>query len=171
MMKRRKRPRSAFESTPSFSSAVAKRAFEPFGRKLGWVALAKRWLAFVLVAAAVMAAIQHYANYDLAEADKLTSDTGVGCDTLAMLTALLMPPVEELLFRIGPHRLWGRRAAFVGSVAWAMLHLAGRNFAVAGFQLVMSMFYFKLVAGGRYKESIVFHEAFNLVPLLTCFLF
>jgi len=146
-------------------------AFAPFSRKLGWRGLFKRWLGFVLVASAVMAAIQYHANYDLSEADKLTSETGVGCDALAMLALLVMPPVEELLFRIGPHRLWGSRAAFVGSVAWAMLHLAGRNFAVAGFQLVMSMFYFKLVAGGLYEESIAFHEAFNLVPLLTCFLF
>jgi hypothetical protein len=171
MRKRKKRPYSAFEDATDSFARVAERVLSPFGKKTGWPNLVKNWLAFLVVAVAVLAAVQSYANYNMAEADQLTSVTGVGCDMFAMLAVLAMPPVEELLFRIGPRRLFGNRAAFVGSMVWAMLHLAGRNFAVAGFQLVMSMFYFKLVAGGRYKECIIFHEAFNLLPLLTCFLF
>jgi hypothetical protein len=97
-----------------------------------------------------------------------------------MLLLVALPPVEEIIFRIAPHRCIGRiiagnnagrNAAFVGSIIWAGLHLFGRNLAVVGFQAVMAVFYFKLVAGGMYKESILFHEAFNFLPLLTCFLF
>jgi hypothetical protein len=81
-----------------------------------------------------------------------------------MLLLVALPPVEEIIFRIAPHRCIGRiiagnnagrNAAFVGSIIWAGLHLFGRN----------------LAAGGMYKESILFHEAFNFLPLLTCFLF
>jgi hypothetical protein len=171
MPKRRKRPRTALEGAVGSLSELAGRVLSPLGKDAGWAAIVKNWIAFVVAAAAVMAAIQSYAGYDMAAADTLVSDTGAGCDSIAMFLVLVLPPVEELLFRIGPRRLWGNRAAFVGSIVWAMLHLMGRNFAVAGFQLVMSMFYYKLVAGGRYKEAIVFHEAFNLVPLLTCFLY
>ena len=171
MPRRAKRPAKAFGGAVRLFGRTVEKILSPFDRKAGLGKLAKNWLMFAVSAVAVMTVVQMRANYDMAAADTLVSDTGVGCDRLAMALVLLLPPIEELVFRIGPHKLFGKRAAFVGSIVWAMLHLMGRNFAIAGFQLVMSMFYYKLVAGGRYKESIVFHEAFNLVPLLTCFLY
>jgi len=143
---------------------------EPFEKKIGWKGLLKRWFLFFIVGLVVMGVIQAFAKYDLSEADALVSETGKGCDTLAMLLLLLLPPVEEVIFRILPHRFMGRNGAFVGSIIWAVLHLFGRNLAIVGFQLVMGIFYFKLVTSKRYKECIIFHEGFNMIPLLTCFL-
>jgi len=171
MPRRAKRPSKAFEAAVRVFGSTVEKILSPFERKAGPGKIIKNWIVFVVVAIAVMTVVQMRANYDMAAADTLVSETGVGCDRLAMALVLVLPPIEELVFRIGPRKLFGNRAAFVGSIVWAMLHLIGRNFAIAGFQLVMSMFYFKLVAGGRYKESIIFHEAFNLVPLLTCFLY
>ena len=157
---------------------------KPFKKRMKLKSLVGRWLLFLSAGLVVMGAIQFFAKYDFSEADTLTSETGVGCDKIAMLVLIVLPPVEELVFRIAPYHYLGkigtggnrknntgRNAAFVGSIIWAGLHLFGRNFAVVGFQMVMGVFYFKLVAGGMYKESILFHEAFNFVPLLTCFLF
>lgn len=143
----------------------------PFEKKIRWKGLVKNWLLFFFAGIAVMGVIQSFAKYDFSEADTLTSETGVGCDKVAMLILVLLPPIEELLFRIIPYHYMGRNAALVGSVVWAGLHLFGRNFAIVGFQMVMGVFYFKLVTSKKYKESILFHEAFNLLPLLTCFLF
>jgi len=170
MTRRAKRPAEALEGAVQGFGRTVEKILSPLDRKAGPGRILKNWVVFVVAAIAVMTAVQMRANYDMAAADTLVSDTGVGCGRLAMMLVLVLPPIEELVFRIGPHKLFGNRAAFVGSIVWAMLHLMGRNFAIAGFQLVMSMFYYKLVAGGRYKESIIFHEAFNLVPLLTCFL-
>jgi len=145
--------------------------FKPFKKNIKWKGLVKSWFLFLLSGLVVMGAIQSFARYDFSEADILTSETGVGCDKLAMLLLVMLPPVEELLFRIGPYHYFGRNAAFVGTMGWAGLHLVGRNWAIVGFQVIMGIFYFKLVISKRYKETIIFHEAFNLVPLLTCFLF
>lgn len=171
MPKRRRRLGSSLENAVYSVARAMECLLLPFDKKTGWPGLVKNWFLFLVAAIAVMAAVQSYANYSMSEADQLTALGGVGCDTVAMVLLVVMPPIEELVFRIGPHKFFGNRAAFFGSVVWAMLHLVGRNFAVAGFQLVMSMFYFKLVTSGRYKETIIFHEAFNLVPLLTCFMF
>ena len=144
---------------------------EPLKKNIKWKGLVKRWFLFMIAGIIVMWIIQSFARYDFSEADTLTSETGVGCDKIAMMLLLLLPPIEELLFRIMPYHYMGKRAAFIGSIVWALLHLFGRNFAVVGFQIVMGVFYFKLVTSGRYKESILFHEAFNFIPLLTCLLF
>lgn len=144
---------------------------KPFKKKVGWKGLLKRWFLFALAGLVVMGVIQAFAGYDLSKADILVSESGKGCDQLAMWILLLLPPIEELFFRILPYHFMGRNAAFTGSMVWAGLHLFGRNLAIVGFQLVMGIFYFKLVSSKRYKESIIFHESFNIVPLLTCFLF
>ena len=150
---------------------AVKWVLKPFKKNVRLKGLIKNWFIFLLSGIVVMGAIQSFAGYDFSEADTLTSETGVGCDKLAMLFLVLLPPVEELLFRIGPFHFMGKNAAFAGSIGWALLHLIGRNWAIVGFQLVMGIFYFKLVISKRYKETIIFHEAFNIVPLLTCFLF
>jgi len=143
---------------------------KPFDKNIRLGGLIKRWFLFLLAGFVVMGAIQFFARYDFSEADTLTSETGVGCDMLAMSLLLILPPIEETLFRILPYRYSGRKAAFVGSLVWAGLHLFGRNLAIVGFQAVMSIFYFKLVTAGRYRDAIISHEAFNILPLLTCFL-
>jgi hypothetical protein len=130
----------------------------------------KNWLLFFVLGLVVMAGIQSFKQYDFSEADTLTSETGAGCDMMAMMLLLILPPLEEGLFRIAPFHFFGKKGAFVGSVLWAILHVLGRNWAIVGFQLVMSMFYFKLVTSGRFTESVLFHEAFNMLPLMTCFL-
>lgn len=144
---------------------------EPFKKKMRWKGILKNWLLFLFAGFVVMGFIQYFGRYDFAEADMLTSETGVGCDRIAMLVLVVLPPIEELLFRIVPYHYMGRNAAFCGTVLWASLHLFGRNFAIVGFQMVMGIFYFKLVTSRRYKESIILHEIFNFVPLLTCFFF
>ena len=144
--------------------------FKPFEKKIGWKGLLKKWFFFFVTGLFVMGVIQAFARYDLSEADILVSETGTGCDPIVMWILLLLPPVEELVFRIGPHHFMGKNAAFAGSMIWAGLHLFGRNLAIVGFQLVMGIFYYKLVSSKRYKESIIFHEGFNVIPLLTCFL-
>jgi len=143
---------------------------KPFEKRIGWKGLLKRWFFFLLAGLAIMGVIQAFARYDLSEADTLVSESGEGCDQLAMWLLLLLPPIEELVFRIGPHHFMGKKAAFAGSIIWAVLHLFGRNLAIVGFQLIMGIFYYKLVSSKRYKESIIFHECFNIIPLLTCFL-
>jgi hypothetical protein len=143
---------------------------KPFKKRIGWKGLLKRWFFFLLAGLVVMGGIQAFARYDLGEADTLVSESGEGCDALAMWLLLLLPPIEEGLFRILPYHFMGRNAAFAGSMIWGGLHLFGRNLAIVGFQLVMAIFYFKLVSSKRYKESIIFHECFNIIPLLTCFL-
>jgi hypothetical protein len=145
--------------------------FEPFGKKSGIGSILKNWVVFFLIGIAAMAAIQSFKQYDFSEADTLTSETGTGCDYSAMMFLLILPPLEEGLFRIGPYKLFGKKGAFLGSILWAILHVLGRNWAIVGFQLVMSMFYYKLVSSGRFTESVLFHEAFNMLPLLTCFVF
>lgn len=152
-------------------SEAIKWILKPFKKNIKLKGLIKNWFIFVVSGIVLMVAIQSFAKYDFGEADTLTSETGVGCDKSAMILLLLLPPIEELLFRIGPHHFMGKNAAFVGSIMWAVLHLLGRNLAIVGFQLVMGIFYFKLVTSKRYKESIIFHEIFNVIPLLTCFLF
>lgn len=146
-------------------------ALKPFERKMRLFQIIKTWLLFAVLGLVVMGAIQYFAKYDLSEADTLKSETGVGCDQLAMVLLLALPPIEELVFRIAPRRYFGNKAALIGSMVWALLHLFGRNLAIVGFQVIMGVFYYKLVISGRYKETILLHEAFNLVPLLTCFLF
>ncbi len=143
---------------------------KPFEKKIGWKGLLKRWFFFFIAGLSVMGVIQVFARYDLSEADILVSETGEGCDPLAMWILILLPPVEEMVFRIFPHHFMGRNASFAGSMVWAGLHLFGRNLAIVGFQLIMGIFYYKLVSSKRYKESIIFHEGFNIIPLLTCFL-
>lgn len=144
---------------------------EPFKRNIKWKGLIKNWFLFLFFGIFVMGTIQYFAKYDLSEADTLTSETGVGCDKLAMLFLIILPPIEEALFRIAPYHYFGKNVAFGGSILWAGLHLFGRNFAIVGFQMIMSIFYFKLVISKKYKESILFHEAFNFIPLSTCFFF
>lgn len=166
-----KRARQAKRADKGAINRILEWFLRPFKKDVGWKGLVKNWILFIFAGLVVMGTIQSFAKYDFTEADTLTSETGVGCDKIAMLVLVLLPPIEELLFRIAPHRYMGKNAALAGSVVWAGLHLFGRNFAIVGFQMVMGVFYFKLVVGGRYKESIIFHEAFNFVPLLTCFLF
>ncbi len=148
-----------------------KQIFTPFKKTIKLRGLVKSWFIFILVGLVVMGITQSFARYDFSEADTLSSETGVGCDKIAMLLLLLLPPIEELVFRIAPYHYMGKKAALAGTVLWALLHVVGRNFAIVGFQMVMGVFYFKLVTSGKYKESILFHEAFNFIPLLTCFFF
>lgn len=150
---------------------IIKWLLDPFKKNLKWKGLIKRWFYFFIVGIIAMSTIQYFAKYDFSEADTLTSETGKGCDKLAMALLVILPPIEELLFRILPHRYFGNRAAFIGSIIWAGLHLLGRNLAIVGFQIVMGIFYYKLVSSKRYKEAIIFHEVFNFIPLSSCFFY
>ena len=171
MVSRHKWKRKAQKTPKKSEDAIFEWILKPFEKKIGWLGLAKRWLLFIFLGFVAMGIVQAFGKYDFSEADTLTAEGGQGCDMLAMALLLLLPPVEELLFRIAPHHFFGKDASFIGSLAWSFLHLFGRNFAIVAFQLVVGIFYFKLVASKRYKEVILFHEAFNLVPLITCFLF
>jgi membrane protease YdiL (CAAX protease family) len=163
------RPKASRKGDDRIFNGILDWVTSPFKKETKIPNILKNWFVFLVLGVGVMAVIQSFAQYDFSQADTLASDTGQGCDVSAMWLLLILPPFEEAIFRIVPYHYMGRKAAFVGSVMWALLHVIGRNWAIVGFQLTMSMFYYKLVTSGRYRESVLFHEAFNLLPLLSCF--
>jgi membrane protease YdiL (CAAX protease family) len=163
--------RSKKQKRKTWIDAKAERLLKPFRKDISLGRILKNWLVFVVAGVLVMSTVQMFAKYDMSEADTLTSESGEGCDLMPMLLLLVLPPIEELLFRILPHRYFGNGGALLGTLVWAMLHLLGRNLAIVAFQLVVGMFYYKMVTASKYKEVIVLHEAFNLLPLASCLFF
>lgn len=143
--------------------------FKPFNKEISWRGLLGRFGITFILGIAAMTTIQSFAHYNFEEADILSDESGE-CIPLEMSLLLIMPLIEEPLARILPHKYLGNKAAFVGSMIWALLHIIGRNWAIVAFQFIMAIFYYKLVSSGRYKETLIFHEGFNLIPLSTCFL-
>jgi len=142
---------------------------EPFKEELTLKSLFSRFMISIFAGLFVLVAIQSFAHYDFEQADTL-SKPGGGCYTLEMALLLVCPFIEEPLFRILPHKYLGNKACFIGSIIWAILHILGRNFAIVGFQIIMSVFYFKLASSKRYKETLAFHEVFNGFICTTCFI-
>lgn len=163
-----KKTRSIKKKTERRPCDVLNWVMSPFDEKLSYRGIVVRWFVFFVIGLVTLGGIQHFAQYDMSEADTLASETGEGCDRFAMAMLFVLPPIEELIFRIGPHKYLGDRAAFIGSMVWALLHIVGRNYAVVGFQVVMGVFYYKLVASGRYKETVAVHLLFNMMPMMTC---
>lgn len=88
--------------------------------------------------------------------DEFENTSGV---VMVVFGVILMPTMEELVFRRLPLLLYGSLEALgLGTIIWTLMH--GRR----GFAIIPSaLFYYKLWAAGMGFEAIIIHTAHNAV--------
>jgi len=86
-------------------------------------------------------------------------------DALFLISMLLSPFWETLVFFYLPYRFGGLKAGLGGTIIWILLHSLNSiaNMVNVG---IISFFYYRLMEAKKWKELILFHFITNFIVFL-----
>lgn len=97
-----------------------------------------------------------------------SESSGDFCSVSSIISTLIAPFWETLIFMIIPWKLFGMKGAGFGLIIWALLHLVGGDIFIFIYILIVSVFYFKCLQIGRWRFIILVHFLVNVLSLLSC---
>ncbi|MFH1229082.1 MAG: hypothetical protein V1678_01495 [Candidatus Aenigmatarchaeota archaeon] len=138
---------------------------KPFPKKMSFFNLTKYWIAFFIVAIAIRSlALFFFPQTGLLE-EQFIADF---CTFETLLIVVLAPLTENIIFMILPYKFFKGKGLAVGLALWALLHYLDRDLPSFSQNVIIAMFYYKLVSAKKYKESIFFHGIINWIAGLSC---
>jgi len=138
---------------------------KPFPKKISFLGLSKYWIAFFIVGIALRSLVLFVYPQSGQLEEQFLVDF---CNPLTMLIVVLAPLTENFVLMILPFIWKGKKGLIVGLAIWTLLHYLDRDLPSFSQNLIIAIFYYKVVSAKKYKESIFFHGIINWIAGLTC---